>query len=148
VLAAQVGTAGGAAIAAAALNQPSSGAFVMGGTGGGGLPGAAASSTGGGNINVVNVFPALQGGQGSATATNPADNGKAGFRPIAGLGYFYGGTGSASTHGTATGGGLVQGRGGDGAIGCGGGGMGGALTGSTVGTVGFGGAAFAILTCW
>jgi hypothetical protein len=148
VLAAQVGTAGGAAIAAAGLNLPTTGAFVTGGTGGGGLPAAAAAGTNGGAINAAGSFPALQGGQGSATATNPAAFGNAGFRPIAGLLYFYGGTGSASTHGTATGGGLVQGRGGDGMPGCGGGGMGGALTGSTVGTVGFGGEAFAILTCW
>jgi hypothetical protein len=42
----------------------------------------------------------------------------------------------------------VQSRGGDGAPGCGGGGMGGALTGSSAGAVGFGGEAFAILTCW
>lgn len=146
--ASQVGTAGGAAVAAAALTLPTTGAFVTGGTGGGGLPAAAATGTNGGNITGAGVFPTLLGGQGSATATNPAAFGNAGMQPIIGLGYRFGGTGSASTHGTATGGGLVQGRGGDGAPGCGGGGMGGALTGSTAGTVGFGGQAFAIITCW
>jgi hypothetical protein len=148
VLAAQVGTAGGAAVAAANLALPTTGAFVMGGTGGGGLPAAAATGTNGGQITGAGAFTTLLGGQGSATATVPADFGRAGYRPVAGLGFFYGGTGSASTHGTATTTGLVQGRGGDGAPGCGGGGMGGALTGSTAGTVGFGGEAFAILTCW
>jgi hypothetical protein len=42
----------------------------------------------------------------------------------------------------------VQSGGGDGGLGCGGGGSGGALTGSTAGVVGKGGASFAILTCW
>jgi len=148
VLASQLGTAGGATVAAAALTLPTTGAFVTGGTGGGGLPAAAAAGTSGGNITGAGSFPTLLGGQGSATATSPAAFGNAGFRPIFGLGYWYGGTGGASTHGTATGGGLVQSRGGDGMPGCGGGGMGGALTGSTAGTVGFGGEAFAILTCW
>lgn len=148
VLAAQVGTAGGAAIAAANLALPTTGAFVTGGTGGGGLPAAAAAGTNGGQLTGAGEFPTLLGGQGSATATVPADFGRAGFRPVATLGYFYGGTGSASTHGTALTTGLVQGRGGHGAPGCGGGGMGGALLTSTVGQVGFGGDAFAILTCW
>lgn len=148
VLAAQVGTAGGAAIAAANLALPTTGAFVTGGTGGGGLPAAAAAGTNGGQLTGAGEFPTLLGGQGSATATVPADFGTAGFQPVAKLGYFYGGTGSASTHGTALTTGLVQGRGGHGAPGCGGGGMGGALTTSTVGQVGFGGDAFAILTCW
>jgi hypothetical protein len=148
VLAAQVGTAGGAAVAAANLTLPVTGAFVTGGTGGGGLPAAAAAGTNGGNITGAGIFQTLLGGVGSATATNPADGGRAGMKPVWGLGYRYGGTGAASTHGTATGGGLVQGNGGDGDLGCGGGGMGGALTGSTAGRVGFGGAAFAIFTVW
>ena len=146
--ASQVGTAGGAAVTAANLTLPTTGAFVTGGTGGGGLPAAAATGTNGGNITGAGIFPTLVGGTGSATATVPADWGKAGMQPIARLGYSFGGTGGASTHGTATGAGLVQSNGGDGALGCGGGGRGGALTGSTVGTVGWGGAAFAVLTCW
>lgn len=146
--ASQVGAAGGAAVAAANLALPVTGAFVTGGTGGGGLPAAAATGTNGGNITGAGVFPTLSGGVGSATATLAADAGKGGFQPIPKLGYLYGGTGAASTHGTATGAGLTQGSGGDGAPGCGGGGMGGALTGSAAGVVGMGGAAFAILTCW
>ena len=70
------------------------------------------------------------------------------MKPILNLGYRYGGTGGASTHGTATGAGLVQSNGGVGAPGCGGGGQGSALTGSTAGIVGWGGLAYAILTCW
>mgnify|MGYP000039982903 CR=1 FL=1 len=106
--AAQVGTAGGAAISAANLALPVTGAFVTGGTGGGGLPGAAATGTNGGTITGAGILPSLIGGVGSATATVPADFGKAGMRPVAGLLYGYGGTGSASTHGTATGGGLAE----------------------------------------
>ena len=147
VLAAQVGTAGGATVAAANLALPTTGSFVTGGTGGGGLPAAAATGTNGGNITGAGIIPTNQGGQGSATATVPAEWGKSGVR-VGKLGYFLGGTGGASTHGTATGAGLVQSSGGNGALGCGGGGMGGALTGSTVGTVGFGGEAFCIITCW
>lgn len=146
--ASQVGTAGGAAIAAVALALPTTGAFVTGGTGGGGLPAAAATGTNCGNITGAGIFTSNLGGVGSATATVPAQWGNPGMQPVARLGYYIGGTGAASTHGTATGAGLVQGSGGDGAPGCGGGGMGGALTGSSVGRVGFGGPAFAILTCW
>jgi hypothetical protein len=146
--ASQVGTAGGAAIAAAALTLPVTGAFVTGGTGGGGLPAAAATGTNGGTITGAGVFPTVLGGTGNATATVPAQAGNPGIQPIPRLGYFYGGTGGASTHGTATGAGLVQGSGGDAAPGCGGGGMGGALTTSTVGVVGMGGQAFATFTCW
>ena len=146
--ASQVGTAGGNAVAAANLALPVTGAFVTGGTGGGGLPAAAATGTNGGNITGAGEFPSLTGGVGSATATVPADFGKAGMKPILNIGYYMGGTGSASTHGTATTTGLVQGNGGNGALGCGGGGVGGALTTSTAGVVGFGGASFAIITCW
>jgi hypothetical protein len=130
------------------LTLPVTGAFVTGGTGGGGLPAAAATGTSGGNITGAGAFPTVLGGVGNATATVPAPFGNPGFQPIQKLGYYYGGTGGASTHGTATGAGLVQSNGGDAAPGCGGGGMGGALTGSTVGRVGFGGAAYAIITCW
>lgn len=146
--ASQVGTAGGAAIAAVALALPVTGAFVTGGTGGGGLPAAAATGTNGGNITGAGAFPTLLGGVGSATATVPAQPGNPGLQPIPKLGYYYGGTGAASTHGTALTTGLVQGSGGDAMLGCGGGGMGGALTASTSGVVGMGGAAFAIFTCW
>ena len=147
-VASQLGTAGGAAISAANLTLPATGSFVTGGTGGGGLPSGGAAGTNGGTITGAGVIPSLIGGVGSATATDPADFGKAGMRPFGNLLFLLGGTGSASTHGTATGGGLVQGKGGTGMMGCGGGGMGGALTGSSAGAVGWGGPSFAILTCW
>lgn len=147
-LAGQAGIIGGTTVAGAALTLPVTGLVVTGGTGGGGLPAAAATGTNGGNITGAGVFPTITGGVGSATATVPADWGRSGFQPIPKLGYWMGGTGGASTHGTATGGGLVQSTGGKGAYGCGGGGMGGALTGSSAGAVGQGGVALAIITCW
>lgn len=150
-LAGQNGIAGGAAIAGAALTLPITGLRVTGGTGGGGLPAAAATGTNGGSFTVPSdptIFPAQKGGTGSATATNPADNGSNGFQiSSAGL-YFYGGTGGASTHGTATGGGLVQSNGGNGSYGCGGGGAGGALTGSAAGVAGRGGNGLVIISCY
>lgn len=148
ILAGQGGIAGGSAVAGANLTLPATGLMVTGGTGGGGLPAAAATGTNGGQITGAGVFPTILGGQGSATATNPADNGRAGIRPVPNLFYGMGGTGGASTHGTATGGGLVQASGGDGAPGCGGGGMAGALTGSAAGRIGFGGPAFCIIVVW
>jgi hypothetical protein len=151
VLAGQAGIAGGAAVAGAALTLPTTGLIVTGGTGGGGLPAAAATGTNGGSFTVPaapGAFPAQAGGAGSATATDPAANGNSGFWiKQAGL-YFYGGTGGASTHGTATGAGLQQSRGGDGGIGCGGGGSGGALTGSAAGSPGVGGRGLLLIVCW
>jgi hypothetical protein len=148
-----VGGVGGAAVAAAALAMPTTGSRVMGGTGGGGLPAAAATGTVGGAITGAGPFPTIAAPAGQATATSPPntpDNGYI-FQPqIPGaLGmYNFGGIGGGSTHGTATGGGLVQMKGGDGAPGCGGGGSGGALTGSTAAAGGLGGPAFLILTTW
>ena len=151
-LAGGAGIAGGAAIAGAALTLPTTGLFTTGGTGGGGLPAAAATGTNGGSFTVPaapSPFPAHLGGVGSATATDPADEGRSGFNNVlTGLLYNYGGTGGASTHGTATGGGLVQARGGNGGYGCGGGGQGGALTGSSVAVASKGGAGFVIIVCW
>lgn len=142
-LAGQAGIIGGAGVSAGALTLPTTGLFVTGGTGGGGLPAAASTGSSGGNFtvpaSVFSKFPAHLGGVGSATATNPAANGTDGYGGFFGLNYFYGGTGGASTHGTATGAGLAQSSGGNGAIGCGGGGMGGALTGSTAGVQSKGG---------
>lgn len=151
-LAGLTGIAGGAAVAGAALTLPTTGQFLTGGTGGGGLPAAAATGTNGGSFTVPaapSPFPAQAGGVGSATATVPAANGAAGFK--VGIGntlYFYGGTGAASTHGTATGAGLAQGSGGHGGPGCGGGGMGGALTGSSAGVQSLGGPGFVYIICW
>ena len=150
-LAGQAGIIGGVAISGANLTLPTTGLRVTGGTGGGGLPAAAAAGTNGGSFTVPaspSYFPANIGGQGSATATNPANPGSHGLLINEAGFYYYGGVGSASTHGTATGGGLVQGRGGDGGIGCGGGGMGGALTGSSAAVQSYGGAGLVILYCY
>ena len=149
-IAGQAGIIGGVAVAGGGLTLPVNGLIVTGGTGGGGLPAAAATGTNGGGFTVPaapSFFPPHLGGVGSATATAPAASGQPGFFGVKGFSYSYGGTGGASTHGTATGGGLVQSNGGNGGPGCGGGGSGGALTGSTAGQVGKGGAAFCIITC-
>lgn len=150
-LAGQAGIIGGAAVAGAALTLPTTGLRVTGGTGGGGLPAAAATGTNGGSFTVPGTpsyFPAQSGGVGSATATNPADPGRHGFQVFEAGFYFYGGTGGASTHGTATGGGLVQAAGGNGGIGSGGGGMGGALTGSTAAAQSLGGPGLVLFWCY
>lgn len=148
-LAGQAGIIGGTAVAGAALTLPTTGLLVTGGTGGGGLPAAASVGAAGGNITGAGVFPTIAGGAGSSTATIAPANGASGLRPVPNLVYFMGGVGSGSTHGSATGAGLVQAYGGHGAYGCGGGGNGGALTGSTVAaTVGQGGVALAIITVW
>ena len=152
-LAGQAGIIGGTTVSAAALTLPVTGLICTGGTGGGGLPAAAAAGTSGGAFTVPaapSPFPPQPGGVGSATATLPADPGVAGvIKVLTGLFYHYGGTGAASTHGTATGGGLVQGRGGDGiGFGCGGGGMGGALTGSSAAVQALGGPGYVCIICW
>lgn len=152
-LAGQAGIIGGAAVSGGALTLPVTGLVCTGGTGGGGLPAAAAAGTNGGSFTVPaapSPFPPQPGGVGSATATNPAAPGANGIiRAVSGLQFGYGGTGGASTHGTATGGGLVQASGGNGTgWGCGGGGMGGALTGSTPGVRSLGGPGYVIIICW
>ena len=152
-LAGQAGIIGGTTVAGANLTIPVTGLICTAGAGGGGLPAAAATGTNGGGFTTPaapSPFPAHIGGVGSATATNPADPGRGGYDDvIRGLMYQYGGTGGASTHGTATGGGLVQARGGDGiGWGCGGGGMGGALTGSTAAVASKSGPGVAIIISW
>ena len=150
-LAGQAGIIGGTTVAGAALTLPLTGLIVTGGTGGAGLPASAAAGLADGAFTVPaqpSVFPAHQGGLGTSTATVPPGAGERGFTYFNGLRYFYGGTGGGSTHGSATGGGLVQASGGDGAPGCGGGGMGGALTASTAGVVGKGGEGYCLITCW
>ena len=148
----QAGGVGGAAITAADVTLPVIGLVVTGGVGGGGLPAAATAGTNGGGFvapPAPNVFPSTLGGQGSATATNPAAAGIAGMDNVfPELWYSYGGTGGASTHGTATGGGLVQGAGGNGGAGSGGGGSGGALTGSSSAAPTVGGDAILIIVSW
>ena len=147
----QTGIIGGTTVNGSNLTLPTTGLRITGGAGGGGLPAAATAGTNGGSFTVPaspSYFAAQSGGVGSATATAPADPGRHGFLiPEAGF-YYYGGTGGASTHGTATGGGLVQAPGGNGAIGCGGGGMGGALTGSSAAVQSYGGAGLVILYCY
>ena len=150
-LAGQAGIIGGTTVAGGALTLPTTGLIVTGGTGGAGLGASASAGTAGGAFTVPaspSVFPAHQGGLGTATATVPPGSGERGFTYFNGLRYFYGGTGGGSTHGSATGAGLAQSSGGDGAPGCGGGGMGGALTASTAGVVGKGGEGYCIITCW
>ena len=148
VLAGQAGIIGGTTVAGGALTLPLTGLLVTGGTGGGGLPAAATTGTNGGSITPAGSFLGLFPGLGPTVATTPAGSGNGGFRPIPNMPYGYGGTGGGSTHGSATGAGLVQSSGGNGAPGCGGGGSGGALTGSTAGVVGQGGPAFCIITVW
>lgn len=150
-LAGQAGIIGGVAVAGAALTLPTTGLLVTGGTGGGGLPAAAATGTNGGAFTVPaapSPFPPQVGGVGSATATVPADNGSNGGNFMNKLFYCYGGTGGASTHGTATGAGLAQSRGGVGGYGCGSGGSGGALTGSAASVASRGGLGYCLVVSW
>lgn len=123
------------------------GNMVSGGAGGAGLGAAGAAGTAGGSVNASSsVLPINPGGAAPATATTPPGRGSNGYSPRPGM--FYAGSGGASTHGSATGAGLVQARGGNGAPGCGGGGSGGALTGSTAGSGGLGGPAAAWLVVY
>lgn len=149
-LAGQPGIIGGAATNGASLTVPFTGLIVTAGTGGGGLPAAAAAGSNGGNFTVPTggAFPAHSGGVGPVVGspTVPPAIGANGYGNFNGMKFNYGGTGGGSTHGTATGAGLVQARGGDGAPGCGGGGMGGALTGSTPAVVSKGGSAFCLIS--
>ena len=146
-----VGIAGGAAIAGAALTLPTTSLVVTGGTGGGGLPAAAAAGTAGGTFTTPaapSPFPAFAAPAGTSTATVPPSVGPSGFNSFNGLFYSYGGIGGGSTHGTATGAGLVQAAGGKGGYGSGGGGMGGALTASTAAAQSRGGDGICIIVCW
>lgn len=137
----QVGIIGGTTVSAANLSVPANGLFVTGGSGGGGLPAAAAGGTtaGGFNTPAGGLFPPLTAPVGAPNATTPPEMGRSGYSGFNGLDFNYGGTGGGSTHGSATGAGLVGANGGNGGIGCGGGGGGGALTGSTQGLGGRGG---------
>ena len=147
-LAGQNGGVGGATVSAAALTLPITGLRLTGGTGGGGLPAAAAVGTAGGAYTVNGSFPAHSGGIGGTAATVPPTTGSNGYIVFPKWGFFYGGTGGGSSHGTALTTGLFGGLGGVGGIGCGGGGGGGALTGSVQGTGGAGGGGLVIITAW
>lgn len=144
----QAGIIGGAAVAGGNLTVPATSLRVTGGAGGGGLPATAVAGVAGGGITGAGILPSMAGGLLTAVATTPGGPGQSGYRPVQDFIYFLGGTGGASTHGSATGGGLVQADGGDGQFGCGGGGSGGALTGSAAGRVGLGGAAWLQISCW
>lgn len=151
-LAGQAGIIGGAAIAGAALTLPLTGLLTTGGTGGGGLPAAAAVGTAGGSFTVPaapSPYPPQPGGTGGTAGTTPPTLGSNGWMVMNNLFYSYGGTGGGSTHGTATGAGAVQAKGGDGAnMGAGGGGMGGALTGSVAAVQSKGGSGYVSIICW
>lgn len=151
-LAGQAGTAGGAGTTTGttptALALPVTGLIVTGGTGAGACPTTVGAGTAGGaRTGAGLLFPTITGAA-LGTGTTPPDSGVQGFNPVQGLQYGYGGTGGGGVGSNATGAGLVQSSGGDGAPGCGGGGMGGAFTGSTAGRIGLGGPAFCIITCW
>lgn len=148
VIAGQAGAVGGAAVGGGNITLPTDGLFVTGGGGGAGLPAAATNGGNGGVILAAGVFLGLGNALGGNAATTPPMNGPSGLRPIPNMLYGYGGCGAGATHGSATGAGLVQASGGDGAPGCGGGGMGGALTGSTPGRIGMGGPAYCIIVVW
>ncbi len=148
VWAGQAGIIGGTTGAAGALSLVTTGLRVTGGTGGAGLGAAAAAGTAGGGIGGAGILPTITGAAGGSSATTPPANGSNGIPLIGPYAYFYGGTGGGSTHGSATGAGLVQSKGGDGAYGCGGGGSGGALTASTAGAGGKGGDGLVIITSW
>jgi hypothetical protein len=148
----QAGIIGGTTVSGGALTLPVTGIFVTGGTGGGGLPAAGVAGTAGGSFTTPSqptIFAPHVGGAGGSAATAPPVSGSGGPLSLTSvLKYGYGGTGGGSTHGSATGAGLVQSSGGNGAYGCGGGGSGGALTGSTPGVAGIGGPAYCVIVCW
>lgn len=135
VLAWQAGIIGWVAVAGANLTLPVTGLLVTGWTGGGGLPAAAAVGTNWGAFTVPaspTIFMAQPAGIWGSAATTPPTNWSDWFWNFAmWLTYWYWGTWGGSTHWSATTTGLVQASWGNGAIGCGGGWMGGALTGSS-----------------
>lgn len=147
-IAGMAGTSGGTTGAATTVLLPTSGLMVMGGSGGGGLPAAAATGSAGGALSGSGIFPSITGAAGGSSATTPPANGSNGYKLIADLMAFYPGLGGGSSHGSASGAGLVGGMGGQGGMGCGGGGGGGALTGSTQGLGGKGGDGLVIIIGW
>lgn len=148
VLQGQVGGAGGSTGNGINIGVNSTGLLVNGGGGAGGLPAAATGGNAAGACPLgTGVFPQVQP-IGGSSATTPPQSGWSLGQPIPKLLYLFGGAGGGSTHGSATGAGLVQSSGGNGAPGCGGGGMGAALTGSSAGAVGLGGPAWCWITCW
>lgn len=147
VLAGKAGALGSATGNGGIQTAPVTGLIVCGGSGGGGLQSGVNVGRNGGAFTGAGVIPSIAAAVGGTATTSPPSLGFSGFK-VPGLLYFLPGLGSGSTHSTATGAGLVQARAGDGAYGCGGGGMGGALTGSTAAVASNGGVAFAMFTCW
>lgn len=150
ILVNQAGSAAGAV--GVSLAAPLTGLLVTGGTGGAALGASGQLGGAGGNITVgvaTTTYQGIGGGSGATTGTNKPGNGSNGTDMILrGLQMSFGGTGGGSSHGSATGTGLVGGIGGKGGIGCGGGGGGAALTGSTGGTGGQGGNGQVIIVSW
>ena len=145
----QAGTAGSITGAPTNISLPTTGLRCTGGAGGAGLGAAGAAGSAGGSIVGSGQIPGLGGGSGGSAAVIPPGNGDNGFRVNLGRnGFFLGGGGGGSTHGTALTVGLVGARGGLGSIGGGGGGGGGALTGSTQGTGSSGGDGLVIIFQW
>lgn len=147
------GIIGGTTGAGAAFTINASSTLTTGGTGGAGLGAGGANGSAGGAYTVPAAPSPLNiphpGGVAPTAATTPPGVGEHGKNFVLAelnIPYFFGGTGGGSTHGTATGAGLVQARGGDGGYGCGGGGMGGALTGSTPAVQALGGESICIIT--
>lgn len=142
---------GAGATGGSSATYPTTGIRVCGGAGGAALGAAGAVGVQGGSIPTSGIGqPGLAGGAGGSSATVPPGGGSSG----AGILVFdrafnlHGGAGGGSTHGSATGAGLVGANGGNGDPGCGGGGGGGALTGSTQGLGGRGGPGFVVILSW
>jgi hypothetical protein len=145
--------ANGVAGGGASGSIPTSGLICTGGTGGASLGAAGSNGGASGQINTPSSptrFPTQPGATAITSATTRPNPGNPGFVSfMAGFLQCYGATGGGSTHGSATGAGLVQARGGDGVgYGCGGGGMGGALTGSTPAVQSLGGPGYVCIISW
>jgi hypothetical protein len=149
VIIGQTGTIGGTTGAPSGMTYPNTGLRVTGGVGGAGLGASGANGSSGGGINMPtsSYYLTHTGGVQSTSATVPPGIGRHGIKidTVIGGFQFYGGTGGGSTHGSATGAGLVQAAGGDGSTGSGGGGSGGALTGSVPAVASRGGAGLVII---
>lgn len=143
------GTAGAAGGANA--TYPTTGNQSVPGAGGAALGASGSAGAAGGAVPGAGVFFGTAGGAAPSSSTAPPEDGAQGFgygTRQYGMPRCFGGGGGASTHGSATGAGLVGARGGNGAPGCGGGGGGGALTGSTTGAGGLGGPGRLFIVSW
>lgn len=144
----QAGVAGGGTGVGSTVTMPVTGLLCMGGAGGGGLPAAAAAGSNGGSYGSTGDWNVPPRGLGGTAATVPGGQGSNGCSPLAGLFFYFGGSGGGSSHGSASGAGLFGGNGGQGGYGSGGGGGGGALTGSVQGLGGRGGDGIVYIIQW